>query len=60
MKHILTLFSFFLCISLSVLAQSLENDVQKSQTDKDIQAAKDLIKQPLAGYAGLSFTTGNP
>ncbi|HRE57018.1 MAG TPA: outer membrane beta-barrel protein [Candidatus Kapabacteria bacterium] len=60
MKHILTLFSFFLCISLSVLAQSLENDVQKSQTDKDIQAAKDLIKQPLTGYAGLSFTTGNP
>ena len=60
MKHILTLFSFFLCISLSVLAQSLENDVQKNQTEKDIQAAKDLIKQPLAGYAGLSFTTGNP
>lgn len=60
MKIVLPLLCVCFVTVCTVCAQDTKDKEPESQIEKDIQTAKDLIKQPLAGYAGLSFTTGNP
>lgn len=60
MKIVLTLSSVFFVTVFTLSAQNIKDKEPENQTEKDIQAAKELIQKPLHGYGSILFINGNP